>query len=186
MQLTRSDAAAVHTTEKYVRWMERSVITDDELVNALFDNFYGCETDVGIEQCVAVVPQRLWPQKENKVADTLKQAHPGELFVYHPITPTRRELDELDHRVRHTMSLVINYLGDPTGVIEYEIDDPDGLRQQWFLFKHFETVEGEPCRKPDCGEDRIHNGVHCRAHHDEMIFGQPPPNATEQRDERAS
>jgi hypothetical protein len=55
-----------------------------------------------------------------------------------------------------------------------ESDDPF-LGQQWSEFKNFETVAGEPCRKPDCGEDRIHNGVYCRAHHYEMTFGQPPP-----------
>jgi hypothetical protein len=155
--------------------MERNILTDDKLVNALFDNFYGCETDAGIEQCVAVIPKRLWPQIENKVAETLNRPHPGELFVYHPIEPTEDELEKLDNRVRQTMAIVTDYLADPTGVIEYEVDDPDGLRQQWFVFKHFETVAGEKCRKSECAEDRIHNGVFCRAHHYEMIFGQPPP-----------
>ena len=186
MQLTRSDASAVHVTGKHVRWMERNAISDDEMVNALFDNLYGCETDAGIEQCVAVVPQRLWPQIEGSVAETLKRAHPSELFVYRPHTPTQDELNELDHRVRHMMSVVMKYLANPTGVVEYEVDDPGGLRQQWLVFKHFETVVGQPCRRPDCDEDRIRNGIHCRAHHYEMIVGQPPPNATEQKDERES
>ncbi len=154
--------------------MERGVITDDELVSALFDNFCGCESDGGIEQCVAVVPQRLWPQIGNKVEATLNRPHPGDLFVYQPITPTMDELEQLDNRVRQTMAVVVKYLANPTGVVEYEIDDPDGLRQRWFVFKHFETVVGEKCRNPACDEDRIHNGVFCRAHHYEMIFGQPP------------
>lgn len=175
MQLTRSDASAVHQTGNLVRLLNRSVISDAEMADALFDNLFGCQTDGGIEQCVAVMPERLRPQIENKVTDTLNRLYPGELFVYHPIRPTAIELDQLDDRVRHTMAVVINYLQNPTGVIEYEIEDPDGLRQQWFVFKRFETVAGEPCRKPDCGEDRIHNGVFCRAHHYEMIFGQPPP-----------
>jgi len=153
----------------------RDEISEAEMVNVLFNNFYSCETDLGIEQCVALIPKRLWPQIEEKVCDTLARSHPGELFVYLPITPTPSELDKLDDRVRHIMAVVVNYLQNPTEVIEYEIDDPDGMRQQWFLFKHFETVAGERCRKPNCGEDRIHNGVNCRAHHFEMIFGQPPP-----------
>lgn len=175
MQLTRSDAAAVDTTGKHVRCLERGVLTDDELVNALFDNFYGCETDGGIQQCVAVVPHRLWPQIKDKVFTTLNSVHPGELFVYHPITPTPDELEQLDERVRHTMAVVMKYLANPTGVVEYEIDDADGLRQQWFVFQQFETVAGEQCRRPACTEERIRNGVFCRAHHYEMIFGQPPP-----------
>ncbi len=175
MQLTRSDAAAVQTTGKHVRALERDAFTDDELVNALFDNFYGCDTDCGIEQCVALVPHRLWPQIQDKVRATLNRLHPGDLFVYQPITPTPDELEQLDDRVRHTMAVVMKYLASPTGVVEYEIDDPDGLRQQWFAFQHFETVAGEQCRRPACTEDRIRNGVFCRAHHYEMIFGQQPP-----------
>jgi hypothetical protein len=175
MRLTRSDAAAVHATGKQVRWMECDVVTDDELVSTLFDNFFGCETDGGIEQCVAVVPKRLWPQIENKVAETLGRAHPGELFVYRPINPTESELEQLDYRVRQTMAVVMRYLANPTGVVEFEIDDPEGLRQRWFEFKQFETIVGEKCRKPACSKERIHNGVYCRAHHYEMIFGQPPP-----------
>lgn len=175
MQLTRSDAFAVHRTGRLLRFLIRDEISEAEMINVLFNNFYSCETDLGIEQCVALIPKRLWPQIEEKVRDTLARSHPGKLFVYLPITPTLSELDKLDDRVRHTMAVVVNYLQNPTEVIEYEIDDPDGMRQQWFLFKHFETVAGERCRKPNCGEDRIHNGVNCRAHHFEMIFGQPPP-----------
>lgn len=173
--MTRSDAAAVHTTGKHVRCLERDVLTDDEMVNALFDNFYFCETDGGIEQCVAIVPHRLWPQIQEKVRATLNRVHPGELFVYQPITPTPDELEQLDDRVRHTMTVVMKYLANPTGVVKFEIDDPDGRRQQWFVFQQFETFAGEKCRRPACTEDRIRNGVFCCAHHYEMIFGQPPP-----------
>ena len=185
MQLTGSDASAVHHTGRLVRLLNRGVISETEMVNALFDNFYGCQTDGGIEQCVAVIPERLWPQIEQKVADTLGRTHPGELFVYRPITPTPSELDQLDDRVRHAMAVVVKYLKNPTGVIEYEIDDPDGLRQRWFNFKDLDTVRGERCRKSDCNEDRIQFGVFCRAHHYEMIYGQPPPTQQDKAEKRS-
>lgn len=52
----------------------------------------------------------------------------------------------------------------------------DGLVSEWIRFKNLPTVPGEKCRNRSCNECRIDNGVFCRTHHFEMIFGQPPPH----------
>ncbi len=175
MQLTQSDASAVHSTGKQIRGLERNVITDEELVNALFCNLSVCDTDDGILQCVALMPRRLWPLITEKLDDIGGHPHPGRLFVFVPFAPTDEELEHFDRRVRHAISIVADYLQNPTGKVEFEIDDPDGMRQRWFVFKHFQTVAGEKCRKFNCGDDRVQDAVFCAAHHFEMIYGQPPP-----------
>ena len=175
MQLTQSDASAIQSTARHVGVWNRDIVTDSELVSALFHNFYNCESDAGVEQCVALVPTKLWPDIESKIVDVLGRSHPGELFVYQPIIPAAAVLEQLDDRVRHVMEVVTNYLANPTGIVEYEIDYSDGSRQRWCQFKLLETVDGEFCRKANCPEDRIRNAVFCRAHQYETIYGQLPP-----------
>lgn len=174
MQLTRSDASAVQQTARLVALLDRGVVLEAELVKGLFDNLHGCDTDLGIEQCVARIPARLWSQIEERATEILSRTHPGEPYFYQP---TQDEMGRLDARVRHAVAVVLEYLKDPTDAVEYPIDDESGLRQKWFLFKTFETVANEKCRKAECEEDRIRNGVYCRAHHFEMIFGQRPPTS---------
>ena len=93
MQLTRADAQAVRYTLILVQAWNSKTIDDSEIAGALFDNLYGCETDDGIRQCVAAVPQAAWPQVKFKIADTLMNVHPGELFAYAPFTPTAAKLE---------------------------------------------------------------------------------------------
>ena len=171
MRLKRVDAQAIRYTLILVNARNNKTITDAEIAGALFDNLYWCETDDGIRQCVAVLPQSVWASVRFKIGDTLKNVHPGELFAYAPFTPTATELKKLDARVRHLMSVVTEYLDNPTGVVAFEIDDP----HNWRRFRQLATVSGEPCRKPDCSADRVRLAVYCLEHQFDMLYGELPP-----------
>ena len=177
MPLTQADAIAVKSIAKLVNLCERELISDTELVEALFQNVARCESDIGIEQCVALVPKLHWQQIDSWMKVKRKEPCLSDfLAIFHPTNPTELERQELNERIQHAFGIVANYLANPTGIVEYEIDDLDGLRNQWFLFRQFESVIGEPCRSEQCDEDRIRNSVYCPVHHYEMVFGQSPPD----------
>jgi hypothetical protein len=82
MRLTQADAQAVRFTEQCRKFFEQSTSTDVEFVDALFDNLYGCETDDGIAQCVAAMPEDLGPLIQARISELRERPHPGERYVF--------------------------------------------------------------------------------------------------------
>lgn len=175
VKITRVDAGAIRGVGRCLRAWERSGLTDEELVYELFRRVLHCETPAGIEQCVALMPPSLAPVIEQQIAEISAQTHPGEWFVSAPHQPTAAELEQLDQRVREIFASILHALAHPVAVVEYPIDDPDGLRQNWFVFRFLETVPGEKYRHAECQAARVALGVFCPAHHFEMVYGQPVP-----------
>jgi len=176
-KISNADAAAIQQCVKYASMLRRGIATETEIVTSLFNQFHGCESDFAIEQCVAQLPEDLHREIQLQANIHGQKHHPGDLFVFHPDVPTADELLALDARVRHIFKVVFRYLANPTGNTTYQIDENDLPRKRWLTVRHFDTISGTVCKTAKCNNERIESGVFCPAHHYEMLYGTPPPNA---------
>ena len=177
-KISNADADSIQRCANYVAAFRRNIITESELVTSLFHAIRGCDSNLGIEQCVAQMPDTLHDEIRSRTIALATKDHPGDLFVFQPILPTVEELLDLDERGRHVVDVVNNYLNHPTGNIAYNFDENDLPQKRWFNVRHFDTMIGSKCKKPSCTNDRIKLGVFCPAHHYQILCGTPPPNAT--------